>query len=52
MRFPLPYQSLKLDLRTHLDLVSSHMAIVRETEDHKEGAKAFMEKRKPKFTGR
>jgi hypothetical protein len=40
---------MKLDLRTHLDLVSSHMAVVRETEDHKEGVQAFKEKRPPKF---
>jgi enoyl-CoA hydratase/carnithine racemase len=46
------YQSLRLDVRTHLDLVSSHMAVVRETEDHKEGVQAFKEKRPPKFTGR
>ena len=48
----LVYQSLKLDLRTHLDLVSSHMAIVRQTADHKEGVAAFKDKRPPKFQGR
>jgi enoyl-CoA hydratase/carnithine racemase len=46
------YQSLRLDLTTHLDLVSSHMAVVRETEDHREGVRAFKDKRPPKFTGR
>ena len=39
----LVYQSLRLDLRTHLDLVSSHMAVVRQTADHKEGVAAFKE---------
>ena len=33
----LVYQSLRLDLRTHLDLVVSHMSIVRQTADHAGG---------------
>ena len=48
----LVYQSMRLDLRTHLDLVSSHMELVRQTSDHKEGVQAFKVKRPPKFTGR
>jgi len=39
------------DLRTALDLISSHMAIVTEMPDHTEGLVALKEKRKPIFTG-
>jgi enoyl-CoA hydratase/carnithine racemase len=46
------YQGLRMDLRTHLDLISSHMSFIRQTEDHREGARAYVEKRAPEFKGR
>ena len=46
------YQSVRSDLRTSLDLVSSHMAIAQSTEDSKEALSAFLEKREPEFRGR
>lgn len=46
------YQGLRMDLRTHLDLISSHMGFIRQTEDQREGARAFLEKRAPRFQGR
>jgi enoyl-CoA hydratase/carnithine racemase len=48
----LVYQSLRTDLRTSLDSVSAHMAVVQSTDDYKEAIKAFKEKRKPVFKGR
>lgn len=48
----LVYQGQTMDLRAHLDLVSSHMSIIRQTADHREGARAFVEKRAPRFVGR
>ncbi|MCU6598974.1 enoyl-CoA hydratase-related protein [Peribacillus frigoritolerans] len=46
------YQSANLDLRTHLDLISSHFVVVRDSEDHKEAMAAMLEKRTPQFTGK
>src|SRR4051812_6187505 len=46
------YQGARMDLRTHLDLISSHMSIIRQTDDHREGAQAYVEKRPPEFQGR
>ena len=45
-------QSANTDLATSLDLISSHMTLVRSSEDHAEAVRAFREKRSPRFTGR
>ena len=46
------YQSANCDLRTALDLISSHMAVVQTTSDSNEAYAAFVEKRTPIFEGR
>ncbi len=46
------YQSLRMDLRSSLDLLSSHMGVVQTTEDAAEALTAFRERRTPKFKGR
>jgi enoyl-CoA hydratase/carnithine racemase len=46
------YQSARTDLRTSLDLVSSHMAVVTRTEDHLEAVRALLEKRPPVVKGK
>jgi enoyl-CoA hydratase/carnithine racemase len=45
------YQSQATDLRTSLDLISSHMAVLTATDDHREAVQAFLEKRPPRFEG-
>jgi enoyl-CoA hydratase/carnithine racemase len=45
------YQGLETDLLTHLDQASSHMAMIRTSQDHLEAVAAFREKRKPVFKG-
>lgn len=45
-------QSEKLELRTALDLVSSHFAVIASTDDAAEALAAFTERRAPTFTGR
>jgi enoyl-CoA hydratase/carnithine racemase len=37
---------------THLDYISSQIALLSETEDHREAARAFLDKREPIFTGK
>lgn len=43
------YQSSTADLRTSLDLVSSHMAVVQTTKDTAEALRAAAERRQPRF---
>ena len=45
-------RSLTNDLEAQLDYETYAQNICRQTEDHKEGIRAFEEKRKPVFTGR
>ncbi|NYT62476.1 enoyl-CoA hydratase/isomerase family protein [Alcaligenaceae bacterium] len=45
-------QSLTSDLRTSLDLISSHMGVVLTTEDSAEALAAFQGRRTPQFTGK
>lgn len=45
-------QSITMDLRTHLDMLSSHMAVVNSTHDYREGLHALAEGRAPEFTGK
>ena len=46
------YQSAKADLRTSLDLISSHFAVVAATDDAAEALSAMQEKRVPSFQGK
>jgi len=46
------YQSQNTDLRTSLDLISSHYGMIATSEDHAEAVAAFLEKRAPRFTGK
>ena len=45
-------RSLDNDLKTQLDYETYAQNICRQTEDHREGIRAFVEKRKPVFKGR
>ncbi|RJO75118.1 enoyl-CoA hydratase [Nocardia panacis] len=46
------YQSARADVRTALDLISSHMGVVFSTRDSAEAMTAFRERRPPVFQGR
>src|ERR1051326_7729087 len=45
-------EGLRSDLQRELDLISSHYAVVAGSADHREAVTAYLEKRKPVFTGR
>ncbi|WP_321794985.1 enoyl-CoA hydratase/isomerase family protein [Caballeronia sp. J97] len=47
----LMYQSLRTDLRTSLESVAAHMAVIQSTDDYREAISAYKEKRKPKYRG-
>jgi enoyl-CoA hydratase/carnithine racemase len=46
------YQGMTSTLRAHLDYISSQISLLSETKDHREAARAFLEKRKPVFEGK
>lgn len=45
------YEGLEMDLEATLRYVGAVVSELNETEDHKEGARAFVEKREPVFRG-
>jgi enoyl-CoA hydratase/carnithine racemase len=46
------HQAMGSSLRSHLDYISSQLSLLSETDDHREAAIAFLEKRKPTFAGK
>ncbi len=48
----LVHKAQNQDLAEHLTQASRAQNLARQTEDHKEGVRAFIEKRKPNFKGR
>ncbi len=46
------HRSLHMDLETSLDYSTNLQFLLIDTENHKEGVRAFLEKRSPKFKGK
>ena len=44
-------KSLDMGLEESLDMANAAQELARHTSDHKEAVRAFLEKRKPRFTG-
>jgi 2-(1,2-epoxy-1,2-dihydrophenyl)acetyl-CoA isomerase len=48
----LAYRTANLDLESALEFSGTALSVIRPSEDRKEGARSFVEKREPRFTGR
>ena len=48
----LVFESLSMNFEESMKLAGPAQELARQTEDHKEGVRAFLEKRKPQFKGR
>ncbi|MBI4234019.1 MAG: enoyl-CoA hydratase/isomerase family protein [Chloroflexi bacterium] len=48
----LVHNSLTMDFKESLEMAGAAQELARQTEDHKEGVRAFLEKRKPAYKGR
>lgn len=46
------YEGLEMDMKSALVRVASAVKELQDTQDHKEGVRAFVEKREPVFKGK
>jgi enoyl-CoA hydratase/carnithine racemase len=45
-------RGLEMSFEAALDFIRPQIGVLRETEDHKEGLRALLERRLPRFEGR